>query len=167
MTVELRAARADDREDFLRLVDALADYERLDRPDPAARERLATDAFGPRPRFDLLLALENEAAIGYALFFETYSSFLARPTLYLEDLFVVPAARGHGAGLALFRAVAAEALRRDCGRMEWTVLRWNQLAIDFYQRLGAVAMDEWQTYRLAGEALAGAGTDSPSAHRGS
>ena len=166
MTVDLRAACADDRENFLRLVDALADYERLDRPDPAARERLVVDAFGPRPRFDLLLALENGTAIGYALFFETYSSFLARPTLYLEDLFVVPAARGHGAGLALFRAVAAEALRRDCGRMEWTVLRWNQLAIDFYQRLGAVPMDEWQTYRLTGEALAGAGADSPPAHRG-
>ena len=153
MTIAVRPARGEDAPRVLELVDALADYERLPRPDPAARERLLRDGFGPAPRFDLLVGERDGMLVGYALFFETYSSFLARPTLYLEDLFVHPDHRKCGLGVALFRAVASEAVRRECGRMEWTVLTWNRLAIDFYERLGAVALEEWRTFRLTGDAL--------------
>lgn len=149
----VRPARRDDVPALLDLVDALADYEKLPRPDSGARERLVRDGFGSAPRFQLLIGERDGTPAGYALFFETYSSFLARPTLYLEDLFVHPEHRKSGLGLALFRAVAAEAVRRDCGRMEWAVLTWNRLAIDFYERLGAVAMEEWRTFRLTGDAL--------------
>ena len=153
MSGTVRPAAAADAAELLALVDALADYEKLERPAPDARERLVQDAFGARPRFDVLFAEGDGGIAGYALFFETYSSFRARPTLWLEDLFVRPDRRGGGHGLRLFRAVAAEARRRGCARMEWNVLRWNQLAIDFYARLGAAALDEWQTYRLEGMAL--------------
>jgi GNAT superfamily N-acetyltransferase len=153
MSVAVRQARHDDAPRILVLVDALADYERLPRPDAGARERLRRDGFGPSPRFELLVGERDGATVGYALFFETYSSFLARPTLYLEDLFVHPDHRKCGLGLALFRAVATEAVRRECGRMEWAVLTWNRLAIDFYERLGAVALEDWRTFRLTGEAL--------------
>jgi GNAT superfamily N-acetyltransferase len=153
MSVAVRQARHDDAPRILELVDALADYERLPRPDAGARERLRRDGFGPSPRFELLVGERDGATVGYALFFETYSSFLARPTLYLEDLFVHPDHRKCGLGLALFRAVATEAVRRECGRMEWAVLTWNRLAIDFYERLGAVALEDWRTFRLTGEAL--------------
>jgi GNAT superfamily N-acetyltransferase len=153
MTVAVRKARHEDAPRILELVDALADYERLPRPDAGARERLLRDGFGPSPRFDLLVGERDGAPVGYALFFETYSSFLARPTLYLEDLFVHPDHRKCGLGLALFRAVATEAVRRECGRMEWAVLTWNRLAIDFYEGLGAVALEDWRTFRLTGEAL--------------
>ncbi len=152
-TASVRPARAGDVDRVLELVDALADYEQLPRPDAEARARLRRDGFGPAPRFSLLVGELDGVIAGYALFFETYSSFLARPTLYLEDLFVHPDRRRGGLGLALFRAVAAEAVRRQCGRMEWSVLTWNQLAIDFYERLGAVRMEEWRTFRLTGEAL--------------
>lgn len=149
----VRPARPEDAPRLLELVDALADYEKLPRPDAGARERLMEHAFGPSPRFQVLIGERDGAPAGYALFFETYSSFLARPTLYLEDLFVHPDHRKSGLGLALFRAVASEAVRRECGRMEWAVLAWNRLAIDFYERLGAAALEEWRTFRLTGEAL--------------
>jgi GNAT superfamily N-acetyltransferase len=152
--VNVRPARPSDAERVLELVDALADYEKLPRPDTDARARLRRDGFGPAPRFSLLVGERDRAIAGYALFFETYSSFLARPTLYLEDLFVHPDQRKCGLGLALFRAVAGEAVERQCGRMEWSVLTWNQLAIDFYERLGAARMEEWRTFRLTGDALA-------------
>jgi GNAT superfamily N-acetyltransferase len=138
---------------LLDLIDALADYEQLARPDAAARERLARDGFGERPRFRALLARVDGVPVGYALCFETYSSFLALPTMFLEDIFVRPEARGHGAGAALFRAVARLAEEGGCGRMEWMVLKWNKLAIDFYDGLGAWSLDEWQAYRLDGERL--------------
>ena len=153
MTGTVRAATAADAPALLGLVDALADYEKLARPDAGARERLIRDAFGERRRIEVLLALADGEPVGYALFFETYSSFLALPTLYLEDLFVRPDARGGRHGLGLFRAVAGEARRRGCGRMEWNVLKWNQLAIDFYDRLGAEPLGGWQMYRLEGERL--------------
>jgi GNAT superfamily N-acetyltransferase len=145
---EVRRATADDLPVFLQLVDALADYEKLDRPSPKARERLARDGFGPEPAFAPYLLLLDGRAVGYAVTFFTYSSFLARPTLYLEDIFLLPEARGVGLGLAAMRHLAAEAVRRGCGRMEWVVLDWNQLAIDFYERLGALRMTEWYGYRL-------------------
>jgi GNAT superfamily N-acetyltransferase len=155
--IEIREAAAADVPALLELVDALADYERLPRPDAAARERLARDGFGGRRRFETLLGLLDGRPVGYALHFETYSSFLARPTMFLEDLFVLPEARGHRLGLALFGAVAAKAAARDCGRMDWMVLKWNRLAIDFYDRLGATPLDGWQAYRLDGDALRAAG----------
>jgi GNAT superfamily N-acetyltransferase len=150
---QIRPATAGDAELFLTLVDALADYEKLDRPTPEARQRLVRDGFGNQPRFQAYLAELDGRAVGYAITFETYSSFLALPTLYLEDLFVLPEARRHGVGSAVFRFLAAEAVRRGCGRMEWVVLDWNQLAIDFYERLGARRMSDWYTYRLAADQL--------------
>ena len=151
--VHVRGLTAGDVQTFLDLIDALADYERLARPDAAARQRLAHDALADPPRFHVLLAEVGDEVVGYAVYFFTYSTFLARPTLYLEDLFVVPAARGQGAGLALFRGCAAEALRHACGRMEWQVLTWNTPSIDFYQRLGARRLDDWQAFRLDQAAL--------------
>jgi GNAT superfamily N-acetyltransferase len=151
--VIVRAATRDDADAFLALVDGLAHYERLEPPDGEARRRLVDDAFGPTPRFHVLLAELDGAVVGYAAWFETYSTFLARPSLYLEDIFVTPAARGRRAGLALFRACAAEAVRRGYGRMEWSVLDWNQPSIDFYEALGARRKQEWLPFRLDGEAL--------------
>ena len=153
MDPRIRPSRAEDAAALLDLVDALADYEQLPRPDAAARDRLVADGFGDRPRFTLLMADADGGPVGYALFFETYSSFLARPTLYLEDLFVLPAYRGRGLGLALFRAVAAEALRRGAGRLEWAVLTWNEPAIDFYRALGGASLDDWRTFRITADAL--------------
>jgi GNAT superfamily N-acetyltransferase len=144
----VRRAVESDGQALLSLVDALADYEKLSRPSPEARERLVRDMFGPKPRIDGLLAFMDGYPVGYAIILETYSSFLALPTLYLEDLFVLPEYRGRKAGLALFEEVRAEAKRRDCGRIEWTVLDWNQLAIDFYNRLGGEHLKEWQLYRI-------------------
>jgi GNAT superfamily N-acetyltransferase len=153
MTATIRPATAADAQDWLGLVDALADYEKLDRPKPDARERLIHDAFGPNPRIWVWMAEDQGRPVGYAIVCETYSSFLARPTLYLEDLFVLPDARRGGIGQAFFRVLAAEALRRNCGRMEWVVLDWNQLAIDFYEKLNARHMREWYTYRLTADQL--------------
>jgi GNAT superfamily N-acetyltransferase len=150
----IRPATAADGDTFLTLVDALADYEKLDRPTPEARARLIADAFGERPRISVFLGELDGQAVAYAIVLETYSSFLALPTLYLEDLFVIPDARRSGVGRAFFRALAGEALRRGCGRMEWVVLDWNQLAIDFYDKLGARRLTEWYTYRLTSEQLA-------------
>ena len=154
MTVRVRGLTAADIEPFLDLVDGLADYERLPRPETAARERLAQDALSDPPRFSVLLADVDGQVVGYAVYFFTYSTFLARPSLYLEDLFVTPAARGTGAGIGLFRACAAEAVRNDCGRMEWQVLSWNTPSIEFYRRLGARRLEDWHGYRLDQAGLA-------------
>jgi GNAT superfamily N-acetyltransferase len=143
--VTVRRATAADAESVLRLVDALADYEHLEPPDAAAKQRLIADM---SKRFDAWLAEVDGQAVGYAFVFETYSSFLAQPTLYLEDLFVLPEYRNKKVGYALFTEMLAEAKRRGCGRMEWTVLDWNQLAIDFYKRLGATHKSQWQLYRI-------------------
>ncbi len=150
MTVSIRPATSADGPAFLALVDALADYEKLPRPDAGARERLLSDAFTVQPpRFSLLLAeAEGAGIVGYAVTFETYSTFLAKPTLYLEDLFVHPDFRGIGAGRALFGAVQAEAKNRGCGRMEWSCLDWNELAWTFYERRGATHLNDWRMYRL-------------------
>jgi GNAT superfamily N-acetyltransferase len=147
-----RATRRDGRA-LLALVDALADYEKLKRPTPAARRRLLRDGVGPKRRYDAYLAFFGQVPVGYAIVFETYSSFLALPTLYLEDLFVLPAYRKQRIGLALFRTCARSARERGCGRMEWVVLDWNTPAIRFYDRLGARHLTEWFTYRLTKDAL--------------
>jgi len=148
MVASVRKAAPADGAVILALVDALADYEKLSPPDAAAKERLLADLFGERKRIECFLAEADNRAVGYAFVLETYSSFLALPTLYLEDLFVLPDFRSKGAGKALFRAMVAEAYRRGCGRMEWTVLDWNALAIDFYRRQGAKHMKEWHLWRL-------------------
>jgi GNAT superfamily N-acetyltransferase len=136
-------------DDFVRLIHALADYEQLDRPDAAAMERLRADAFGARRRFEAALAVDDTGrAVGYAIWFETYSSFLAKPTIYLEDLFVLEASRGSGAGGMLFEHVRALGAQRGCGRMDWQVLDWNAAARDFYQRRHAQWMKEWLLYRI-------------------
>lgn len=144
----IRRATRRDAASLLSLIDALADYEKLRRPTRAARARLIRDGLGSRRRFDAYLAFAGGTPAGYAIVFETYSSFLALPTLYLEDLFVLPEHRKQKVGVGLFRACAAEARRRGCGRMEWVVLDWNKLAIRFYDRLGARHLREWYTYRI-------------------
>jgi GNAT superfamily N-acetyltransferase len=144
----VRSATRADGEVWLSLIDALADYEKLPRPDASGRQRLLGDAFGDRKRLDVFLAEISGKVVGYAITFETYSSFLAQPTLFLEDLFVLEQHRGEGAGYRLFRHCVAEAQRRGCGRMEWQVLDWNRPAIDFYERLGAKQLKEWLSYRL-------------------
>jgi GNAT superfamily N-acetyltransferase len=136
-------------DDFVRLIGALAAYERLDPPDPAAIARLRSDALGPKPRFEAALALDaGGRAVGYAIWFETYSSLLAKPTMYLEDLFVLEDARGAGAGGMLFEHVRALGARRGCGRMDWQVLDWNTPARDFYARRGAQWLEAWLAYRI-------------------
>ncbi len=149
----VRKASLSDADAILTLVDGLAAYEHLDPPDAAAKERLVHDMFSDRPRIEAFIGEVNGTPAGYAFVFETYSSFLALPTLYLEDIFVLPQYRKMKLGYALFNSVAEEAYRRGCGRMEWTVLDWNTPAIDFYRRLGAKHMKEWQLYRLTREEL--------------
>lgn len=136
-------------DEFVRLIQALAEYEHLDGPDPAAIERLRADAFGPIRRFEAALAVdEGGRAVGYAIWFETYSSFVARPTMYLEDIFVLEEARRAGAGGMLFEHVRGLGERRGCGRMEWQVLDWNAVARDFYERRKAQWMRQWLLYRI-------------------
>jgi len=153
MGVAVRTANAGDAEAVLALIQALADYERLEGPDEAARERLRTGLFDGRLGMLTLVAeVEGEIA-GYAVAYEQYSTFEGLPKFYLEDIFVGEDHRGTGAGAALFRAVAQEALRRGCFAMEWEVLTWNRLALGFYERHGAVRGEGWYTYRLEGETL--------------
>ena len=116
-------------------------------------EGLAEQLFGPRPYAEVLIAEDDGAPLGFALFFHNFSTFEGRPGIYLEDLFVAPEARGKGAGKALLARLAALAIERDCARVEWAVLNWNTPAIDFYHSLGARPMDEWTVNRVDGEAL--------------
>lgn len=139
---------------FLDLVDALADYEHLPRPDAGARGRMARDALAEPRRFWVLLAEQAGRAVGYAVYFETYSTFLGLPTLYVEDVFVLEGERGRGVGRALMRELAREAVWRGCGRMEWQVLTWNAPALAFYERLGAAPLAEWRSYRLTVDGFA-------------
>ena len=147
-TPVVRKAVASDASAILALIDALADYEKLARPTAEARERLTNDLFGPKPRIECFVAFMDGYPVGYAIVLETYSSFLALPTLFLEDLFVLEEYRKRRVGRALFETVLEEARRRGCGRLDWNVLDWNQVAIDFYRRLGAKHMAEWDLYRI-------------------
>lgn len=146
-TVGIRRGRREDSAAFLGLVEALAKYEHLDPPSETGRRRLLEDIF-KRKRINLLVATDGRGPLGYALYFYSYSSFLAKPTLYIEDIFVHEKHRGSGIGLALFRRCAREAVRQKCGRMEWAVLTWNKGAIDFYEKLGARRLQDWHVYRL-------------------
>lgn len=146
----LRRAERADAAGLLHLIVALAEFEKLTPPDAEARQRLVHDGFGEHPRFESWLAfLEGEVQpVGYAMFFETYSSFLARPTLFLEDIFVLPAYRGLGIGSALLDRCIKLAAERRCGRMEWLCLDWNTKAQCVYEKLGARRLTEWFPYRL-------------------
>src|SRR5262249_18475647 len=135
------------------LIRGLADYERLAHECVATAAGIRRDGFGPRRYFETLICRRDGRPIGFALYFFTYSTFMARPTLYLEDLFVTPEERGRGAGRALLRALARIALARRCGRMEWTVLDWNRPAIRVYRHLGAALRRDWILTRLTGRPL--------------
>ena len=149
--ITVRKTEPADAPALLSLIEALAHYEKLAPPDEAAQQRLVRDLFGEKTRIESFLAESDGKAVGYTLFFETYSSFLALPTLYLEDLFVLPEYRNRKVGSALFRRMIEESHRRGCGRMDWSVLDWNQLAIDFYERYGARRLKQWQGYRFLRE----------------
>ena len=154
MAFHIRAARPADGPAFVALVRALAAFEKLPPPDDAAGVRLMADAFGARRRFDLLVAEADGRVQGYALFFETYSTFRAAPSLWLEDLFVHPDVRQNGIGRALMLELARTAVARGCERFEWTVLDWNENAQRFYRSLGAQMLGEWVVCRVEGDALA-------------
>lgn len=150
----IRTATAADTAAILGFIRDLAAYEKLSHEVVADEERLRATLFGPRPAAEVLIAERAGAAVGFALFFQSYSTFLAKPGLYLEDLFVQPAARGAGVGSALLSALARIAVDRDYGRFEWSVLDWNEPAIRLYRSLGAASMDEWTVNRLTGAPLA-------------
>ncbi len=147
MKVSIRKAKRSDSRDFVKLVVALAIFEHLAPQTSSAKRRLILDTF-QKKRLNLFLAFVDGRAVGYALYFFTYSSFLALPSLYLEDLFVLEQFRGVGIGKKLFVKCIEEAKRQDCGRMEWSVLTWNRKAIDFYEKMGARRLKEWHYYRL-------------------
>lgn len=152
--IAVRPARREDVPLILALIRELAAYERLSHDVVATEERLAEHLFGEPRRAEVLIGEWNGAPAGFALFFHNYSTFLARPGIYLEDLFVRPAARGHGLGRRLLEEIARLAVARGCGRFEWAVLDWNEPAIGFYRALGAQPMGDWTVFRLTGEALA-------------
>ena len=139
---------------ILALIKELAEYERLAHEVVATEEVLSETLFGERPYAEVVLAYYDGEPVGYALYFHSYSTFLGRPGLYLEDLFVRPAVRGKGIGKALLAFVAHVASERTCGRLEWSVLNWNEPAIGFYRSLGAKPMDTWTVYRMTNEPLA-------------
>jgi len=144
---KVRAGRKADSEQFIGLVLQLAKFEHLRPPSEAGKKRLANDIFKNK-RVRLFVAIDRKKIVGYALYFYSYSSFVAKPTLYLEDLFVLQQYRKRGVGFALFRACVEEAISEGCGRMEWAVLTWNEKALRFYEKLGARRLSEWYSYRL-------------------
>ncbi|HEY0931705.1 MAG TPA: GNAT family N-acetyltransferase [Gemmatimonas sp.] len=160
-SLNIRPATGQDVSVIRELIEGLADYERL------RHECVATDAlleralFGARPYAEVIIAEWEGEVAGFALFFHNFSTFLARPGIYLEDLFVRPTFRGKGIGKALLVRLAALAVERECGRLEWSVLDWNVDAIGFYEKLGARPQDEWTVYRVTGDALAQLATGGP------
>ncbi len=151
--MQIRFSTADDVPVIRAFIQALADYEKLSDEMVATEEDLLVSLFGEIPQAEVLLAEEKGKAVGFALFFHNYSTFLGKRGLYLEDLFVFPEHRGKGYGLALLSQLAQIALDRNCGRMEWSVLDWNKPAIDFYQSVAAEPMNGWIINRLTGAAL--------------
>jgi GNAT superfamily N-acetyltransferase len=151
--LSIRAARPGDEATIAGFIRDLARYEQLEHHCDPDQARLATHLFGPTPACGALLAERHGEPVGFALFFTSYSTFRTAPCLWLEDLFVSPEHRGSGVGLALLRAVAAVAVERGCPRLDWAVLDWNRLAIDFYERQGAELLSDWRVCRLQGDAL--------------
>jgi GNAT superfamily N-acetyltransferase len=149
----IRPATPADVPAIAQLIRDLAEYEKLAHEVRLDETQLREHLFGARRFVEALVAEEQGEVIGFALFFHNYSTFLGKPGLYLEDLFVKPARRGGGHGKALLRELARIAVERGCGRLEWSVLNWNEPAIRFYEALGAAPMKEWTVYRLTGEAL--------------
>ena len=157
---EIRTATLADVPTILQLIRDLATYERAPNEVTATEKQLRDVLFGEKPAAEVLLALAGGAPVGFAVFFHNFSTWLGRPGLYLEDLFVKPEERGKGYGRALLVHLGKIARERGCGRMEWAVLNWNEPAIQFYRKLGAKPLDEWTVYRLTGhdiEALAESG----------
>ena len=152
--VLLRPATPTDLPHIGRLICGLAEYERLLHEATGTEDDLRDALFGPLPRARVILAETGGIPVGIALFYYSFSSFKARSNIFLEDLYVEPAHRGLGIGLALMRRLAQDAMAENCRFIEWRVLNWNQTAIDFYQRLGAEAMQDWHTRQLGGDALA-------------
>ena len=152
--LNIRPATPADVPQILVFIRDLATYEREPDAVHATEADLHRDGFGPTPRFHCLIADWDNAPAGFALYFHNYSTWLSQPGIYLEDLYVRPSARGLGLGKALLSELARLAVERKCGRLEWSVLDWNEPAIGFYRSLGAVPLDEWTVYRLAGDALA-------------
>ena len=158
---QIRSATAADVSDILGLIRELAEYERLLDQVVADEAGLHRALFGDRPYVEALVATVGAETVGFALFFHNFSTFLGKPGMYLEDLYVRPAFRGRGLGKALLTRVAQIAVDRDCGRMEWSVLDWNEPSIRFYESLGAKPLTDWTAYRLTGEALRGLGRSDP------
>ena len=153
MSIRLREAAIDDGPTIARLIRALSVYEKLEHEVVMTEERLRDNLFSKHRYAEVVLAEDDGEAIGFALFFHNFSTFLGQPGIYLEDLFVVPERRGHGVGRTLLAHLAQLAVERGCGRLEWSVLNWNKDAIGFYERLGARPNSEWTVYRLTGQAL--------------
>ncbi|NJR22278.1 MAG: GNAT family N-acetyltransferase [Richelia sp. CSU_2_1] len=150
----LRPAVLADAPVLFDLIKALAEYEKLSHAVTGSVADLEQHLFGPRPFAEAILAELDGQAVGWALFFYNYSTFLTKPGIYLEDLFVLPEFRGRGIGKSLIVYLAKLAVERDCGRLEWSVLDWNELAIGFYKRMGADVLPDWRICRVAGESLA-------------
>jgi GNAT superfamily N-acetyltransferase len=148
MSIRIRKAKKADFKDIIRLINELAKFEKLVPPNKKAEKRLFRDAFGKNPAFSVLVAVHNKEIAGYAFYFFSYSSFLARKTLYLEDIFITESKRRFGIGKLFFRELVKKAKKEKCGRMEWCVLDWNKNAIEFYNKLGAKPLDDWIYYRL-------------------
>ena len=149
----IRAAEPRDVADIVRLIGRLAEFEHLEHLMQATPEKLAPHLFGPRPAAEALVVDCGPRVVGFALFFTNFSTFLAKPGLYLEDLFVEPELRGRGIGQAVLTRLAELAAERGCGRFEWSVLDWNVNAIRFYERMGATVMPDWRICRVTGSAL--------------
>lgn len=154
MSIHVRPATEADVPLILDLIRGLADYEKLAHQCVASESLLKENLFGPEPYAESLIGEFDGIPVGFALFFHNFSTFLARPGIYLEDVFVLPEHRGRGVGAALLRAVARIAVDRGCGRFEWSVLDWNESAIGFYKSRGADVMPDWRICRVTGDALA-------------
>ncbi|MBQ3065384.1 MAG: GNAT family N-acetyltransferase [Clostridia bacterium] len=150
--ISFRYAREDDTALILQFIRELAEYEKMS-DEVVATPSLLHEWIFEKKAAEVIFAMEGDAEVGFALFFHNFSTFVGRAGIYLEDLYVRPQYRGHGHGKNLIKTLARIALERGCGRLEWCCLNWNQLSIDFYRTLGAVPMDDWTTYRCAGETL--------------
>jgi GNAT superfamily N-acetyltransferase len=153
MTYHIRSANPDDVEEIFALIEALAEYEKLSHLVTGNPEALREHLFGTRPYAEAILAQWQDKIVGFALFFANYSTFLTKPGIYVEDVFILPEYRRKGIGKAIFTYISQLAVARDIGRLEWSVLDWNQSAIAFYQEMGATVLPDWRICRLTDKAL--------------